>query len=50
MKHNCYKNLKRLGRAKYICNICKEDLSLELVCLYSSVGKVEFNKITKEVK
>ena len=46
-EHDCYKNIKRLGRAKYQCDVCKRDMSLELVLLYESIGEEEFNKIAK---
>jgi len=46
-EHDCYENIKKLGRANYQCNICKRDMSLELVLLYKSIGEEEFNKIVK---
>ena len=49
MKHDCHKNIKRLGRANYQCNICKRDMSLELFLLYETLGNEEFNKLIEEV-
>jgi len=49
-EHNCYKNLKRLGRANYQCDICKRDMSMELLLIYEAVGEKEFNKMTNVIK
>ena len=49
-KHNCYENLKKIGRANWICNICGENMSLELLMLYDNVGKEEFDKIVNVIK
>jgi len=50
MKHSCLQNLVRLGRANYQCDICKKDMSLELVFLFGCIGEKEFNKVTRVVK
>jgi DNA-directed RNA polymerase subunit RPC12/RpoP len=30
----CYSNIKKLGRAQWICSKCNRDLSLEIVVAY----------------
>jgi hypothetical protein len=33
---NCYRNIKKVGRAHYVCTKCKRDLSLDVVFAYQA--------------